>query len=486
MLPLGTMGSSRDEFVRQYSRAVKTGDAALFVGAGMSRPAGFVDWRGLLREIAKDLGLDIDRESDLVAVAQYHVNRKRTRSRLNEAILDEFTKTAQITENHRILARLPVSSIWTTNYDMLLEDAIKAAGKTPDVKLTHENLAQNRPRRDVVVYKMHGDVSQPQDAVLTKDDYEKYEATHRLFIENLKGDLISKTFLFLGFSFTDPNIDYVLSRIRVLLGENQRNHYCIMRQPQRPKGRGKELAEYEYEKRKFDLRIEDLQRFAIETILIDDYSEVTELLKAISKRAHRRNIFVSGSARDYGAFGAERLNAFVRRIGREIIARDYNLVSGFGLGLGDQVILGALEALYRIEKGSDVGRTIIRPFPRAVGGASNQAEANKRHREDLISQSGAAIFLCGNRDYDGRVTNSKGVIEEYAITKELGRFPIPVGCTGFAAEEIWNDVLQNIDSFFPMKGIKRDFLTLGNEAKSEDELIDAVFAIIDKAIGWED
>ena len=480
------MSSSTDKFVRHYSRAVRSGDAALFIGAGMSQRAGFVDWRELLREIAEDLSLDIDRESDLVAIAQYHVNRNRTRSRLNEAILQEFTKTAQISENHRILARLPISHIWTTNYDTLLEDAIKAARKKPDIKLTHQNLAQTRPGRDVVVYKMHGDVSQPQDAVLTKDDYERYEATHRLFIENLKGDLISKTFLFLGFSFTDPNIDYVLSRVRVLLGENQRNHYCIMRQPQRPRGRGRQLADYEYEKRKFELRVEDLQRFAIETVPIDDYSEITDLLRAISKRAHQKNIFVSGSSRDYGAFGQERLNAFARRVGHEVIARGYNLVSGFGRGLGDEVILGALDALYRVEEGSDLGRTLIRPFPRAVGGASIQAEANRRHREDLISQSGAAIFLCGNREYDGHIANSKGVIEEYAITKELGRFPIPVGCTGFAAEAIWNDVLRNIDTLLPMKGIKRDFIALGNEGKSEDELINALFAIIDKATRWED
>ena len=474
------MSSSKNEFVRHYSRAVKAGDAALLIGAGMSRPE-FVDWRGLLREIAKNLNLDIDREADLVAIAQYHVNRKKTRSELNRLILQEFTKAAQLTENHQILVRLPISSIWTTNYDTLLEDAIRAAGKTPDIKLTHENLAQTRPGRDVVVYKMHGDVSQPQDAVLTKDDYEKYETTHRLFIENLKGDLISKTFLFLGFSFTDPNIDYVLSRIRVLLGENQRNHYCIMRRPQCPKGCGKELAEYEYEKRKLELRIEDLQRFAIETVLIDDYSEVTELLRAVSKQAHKRNIFVSGSAHDYGSFGVERLNAFARRIGQEIITRDYNLVSGFGRGLGDQVILGALDGLYRVKKGNDVGRVIIRPFPRAVDGASKQEEANKRHREDLISQSGAAIFLCGNREYDGHVANAKGVIEEYEITKELGRFPLPVGCTGFAAEEIWKDVLKNIDTLFPMKGVERDFSTLGDQTKSDEELINAIFAIVNKA-----
>lgn len=479
------MNTSKDEFVRRYARAVKAGDAALFIGAGMSRPADLPDWRDLLREIATDLKLNIDQESDLVALAQYHVNQKKqNRALLNDAILDKFARNVRTSENHKILARLPISTIWTTNYDHLIEDAIKAAGKIPDVKLNHENLAQTRPGRDVVVCKMHGDMDHPHEAIITKDDYEKYDSSHRLFIENLKGDLVSKTFLFLGFSFTDPNIDYVLSRVRVLLGANQRPHYCIMRQPRRPKGRGEELAEYEYEMRKLSLRIEDLQRFAIETVLIDDYAEITGLLKSISKRAHQKNIFVSGSARDYGTFGEARLVELARRIGREVVARGYNLVSGFGRGLGDHVILGALEGIYEVEKGHEAARTIIRPFPRASQ-ADEQPQVNKRHREDLISQSGAAVFLCGNRDFDGRIGISKGVLEEYDLAKQLDRFPIPLGCTGYAAEEIWKDVQRSIDKLFPMKGVKKYFNVLGDPSRSDEELIEALFAIADKATSWE-
>ena len=58
---------------------------------------------------------------------------------------------------------------------------------------------------------MHGDFSQPRNAVLTKEDYETYNEHRALFSEKLKGDLIEKTFLFLGFSFTDPNVDYILA-----------------------------------------------------------------------------------------------------------------------------------------------------------------------------------------------------------------------------------------------------------------------------------
>jgi hypothetical protein len=69
----------------------------------------------------------------------------------------------------------------------------------------------------VNVYKMHGDIDRPDEAILTKDDYESYHVKMQPFLNALSGDLISKTFLFLGFSFTDPNLDYILSRGRIAL-----------------------------------------------------------------------------------------------------------------------------------------------------------------------------------------------------------------------------------------------------------------------------
>jgi len=470
---------AKDEFIRDFSRAIIAGNAAVFAGAGLSRSSGFVDWRGLLREIADDLGLDVDKENDLVGIAQFHLNERRTRSRLNEKLIEEFTKDLIPNENHKILARLPLVSFWTTNYDTLIEDSIREAGRVPDVKITQANLAQTRLRRDVVVYKMHGDISMPHEAVLTKDDYEKYESTHRLFVESLQGYLVSTTFLFIGFSFSDPNIDYILSRIRVLIGQNQRTHYCIMRRPKLLKKKGG-LADYEYECRRLELKVNDLKRFGIHTILIDEYGEITDLLYGLSKEAHKRNVFVSGSARAYGLFGERRLNEFARNLGRELISHEYNLISGFGRGVGEKVVLGALEGVFQARKGEDSNRVIIRPFPRSKSSQESQDIVNKRHREDLISQSGAVIFLCGNRDFKGSIINSNGVIEEFEIAKSLGRYPIPLGCTGYAAEQIWDEVAREIDNLFPMKGIKRNLKKLGNRYKSDQELIEAVFEILER------
>ena len=43
----------------------------MFIGAGFSKSVGYVDWKNLLKDVADDLGLDIDKEYDLVSLAQY-------------------------------------------------------------------------------------------------------------------------------------------------------------------------------------------------------------------------------------------------------------------------------------------------------------------------------------------------------------------------------------------------------------------------------
>jgi hypothetical protein len=60
--------------INEYTRALREDSAAMFVGAGFSVGAGYVDWKTLLKEIAEDLGLDVSRKSDLIALAQFHVN----------------------------------------------------------------------------------------------------------------------------------------------------------------------------------------------------------------------------------------------------------------------------------------------------------------------------------------------------------------------------------------------------------------------------
>lgn len=62
--------------IKNLVKELQADNLAIFAGAGLSKPAGYVDWKNLLKEVAEELELDIDKESDLVALAQYHVNSK--------------------------------------------------------------------------------------------------------------------------------------------------------------------------------------------------------------------------------------------------------------------------------------------------------------------------------------------------------------------------------------------------------------------------
>ncbi len=121
-----------EQFIDDYFSEIEAGNAAIFAGAGLSVPAGYVDWRELLRPLARELDLDLEFETDLVAVAQFHVNQSGSnRHRLHTAVIDALSIDRPVTENHRLLALLPIATWWTTNYDKQIETALKAAGRIP-------------------------------------------------------------------------------------------------------------------------------------------------------------------------------------------------------------------------------------------------------------------------------------------------------------------------------------------------------------------
>ena len=121
------MTNEINAFINKYVKEIKNSNAAFFAGAGFSKKAGYVDWKMLLQEIVTELNLDVEKEHDLVALAQFCYNKHQNRSIINDVIFEEFSKQKNPTQNHKILARLPIRVLWTTNYDDLLEKAFEDA-----------------------------------------------------------------------------------------------------------------------------------------------------------------------------------------------------------------------------------------------------------------------------------------------------------------------------------------------------------------------
>jgi hypothetical protein len=473
------MDKASIDFVHNYSAEVLGDNAAVFVGAGLSKSAGFVDWTELLAPIAAALGLDSSTETNLVSLAQYHVNlNAANRHQLNQILIDQLSDLKAPTENHAILARLPIKTYWTTNYDRFLETALESTEKRVDVKYTNEQLAITKKNRDAIVYKMHGDIEHPNKAILTKDDYERYPDTHGPFITALSGDLVEKTFLFLGLSFDDPNLDYILGRIRARFLEHQRQHFYITKRRARNRREGKD--NYERALAKQSLMIQDLLRFNIRTILVDDYSEITKLLALIEKRIRRRTIFISGSVTEYSPWNRPDVEDFVSRLAAALIERDYRIASGLGFGIGMPLITGAFQQIYSTTRRSIEEQLLLRPFPRGIKEKMGNSAMFSRYQRELIDQAGIALFIIGNREVNGRLVNASGVREEFEFSKSEGLYLIPVGASGSMAQELWKEVMTNIGKYFPedTKTIRSLLAALGS-AKRLTDLLNPILKLID-------
>ncbi|WP_338874900.1 SIR2 family protein [Spirosoma sp. SC4-14] len=470
-----------ESFIRDYVKHLSEGNAAIFAGAGLSRGAGFVDWKELLREIAKDLGLNIDDEYDLISIAQYHVN-DRGRDKIKNKILSEFSDEEDLTPNHKILARLPINTYWTTNYDQLLERALKEEHKIVDTKYTIDQLLTTRPRRDAVIYKMHGDVNHPADAVITKEDYQVYHYTHEPFITLLNGDLLSKNFLFLGFSFTDPNLEYVLSRVKLRHGKQARTHYCFIRKHRASDSDCPNEATLAYKLQKQKLFVDDLRRYQIKALLIDDYDDITEILREIETRFKKRTVFISGSAADYGRMDQQQAQGFIHNLSKALIKAGYRIVNGFGWGVGSAVINGALEAIYeRPDKYTD-DQLIMRPFPQFKTGAKELPELWTEYRQRMIAEAGVAVYVFGNKLQDGQLIDAPGVHEEFEIAKAQGVTAVPIGSTGFMTEQIYREVVSEYSAalFQQHSDLAAMYSEIGDSDRSDAKTIQSVINIITK------
>jgi hypothetical protein len=360
------------------------------------------------------------------------------RSQIHKAVIDAFSSDEPPTSNHRLLAQLPITTWWTTNYDRLLENSLRQVGKIVDVKYTVPQLAITAPRRDAIIYKMHGDVEHPNNAIVTRDDYENYMSSHGPFINALSGDLVSKTFLFIGFSFTDPNLEQILSRIRQNFRNDQRRHYAIF------KNRARTLedddASFEHAKIRQRLVLADLERYNIKAVLIDKYDEVTEILSELVRRYRSRTAFISSSAANFEPWGEFAVTEFMRALGTELIRSNVRVATGLGLGVGNSLFTGAVEQILRSRNGHIEDWIVVRPFPQFVP-EEQRAQLWDRYRRDIIGAAGIALFLFGNKEVAGEIILADGMRREFEIARALGTVVLPIGATGSVAAELASVVL---------------------------------------------
>ncbi|HEN8709672.1 TPA: SIR2 family protein [Pseudomonas putida] len=442
-----------------------------------------MNWPELMREVAEEVGLSVDKEHDLVTLAQFHVNERSGSGGLARRIIEEFSEHAEPSRSHDILARLPIRTYWTTNYDQLIENTLKKHQRVPDVKHQVSDLLSTRPKRDAVVYKMHGDALSPTQAILYKSQYEQYYKTHEAFVTALSGDLISKTFLFIGFSFTDPNLDYVLSRLHVP-PHARREHFCFLRREPSTPYEKEDADAVRYRQRKQELHIQDLKRFGIQTLLVENYSDIPEILRAIEEQFLKKTIFISGSAEEYGDWEKNDALNLIHSLSSSLVKAGYRVVNGFGWGVGSAVINGALDAIYANPEKLSEDQLVMRPFPQVASQGQDLGVLWQQYRQRMIGLSGISLFVFGNKLGKDGIENAGGVEKEFDIAVEQGVVPVPIGATGYMAKALAEKVIADTAKYAPDDLWLADELTkLSDLSLGAKGIEKTVLAIIKKLEG---
>jgi hypothetical protein len=116
---------------------------------------------------------------------------------------------------HMALVEMRSPLIYTTNFDDIIERAFRLKRVPCHVVAGIRDIADAKPESTLVV-KFHGTFADDESLVLTESSYfERLEFESALDIR-LRSDILGKTLLFLGYSFSDINIRYMLYKLNKL------------------------------------------------------------------------------------------------------------------------------------------------------------------------------------------------------------------------------------------------------------------------------
>lgn len=273
--------------IQRLAEEIVNGRLCVFLGAGCSVEAGLPSWGGLMDKLKDKFDIKTA-ESDFLRVAA-RIEKKAGKAAARRAVVDLLkTRPNLKTELQIEIARLPVSIYITTNYDHLLEDAIRQAGTTPVVVRDPKDISFiDRKTKNVV--KLHGDIVSPSSMVFTKMDYTLYSKDKTPFVEWLNSILLNHVVVFLGTSFDDSRLGAADDHILNLLGDFRLNPFIFFKAPEQEKSQS--IDGFNMEMEDFQARCDEFEERGFVVIPLPSWKQLPEILSDIgnlSQQIQRR------------------------------------------------------------------------------------------------------------------------------------------------------------------------------------------------------
>lgn len=147
---------------------------------------------------------------------------------LREQFATKPSDRQRLTASHHELTRLPVQTIFTTNYDELIELSFQGSDRGLRVSRTPEEfVAHQREPERVHLIKLNGSIDVPETTILSRMDFARARRERTEMLARLSQDLRSCAFVFIGFSLTDPNFNLIHDDARLATADDMPLRYVV-------------------------------------------------------------------------------------------------------------------------------------------------------------------------------------------------------------------------------------------------------------------
>lgn len=168
-----------------------------------------------------------------------------------------------------------ISAVITTNYDLFLEKYIFST----DFKVfVHQNELFSSDSYNIAeIYKIHGSVSDANSIVITDADYSHFTESRKLIIAKMLTLFAESPIIFLGYSFTDENVQLIISEFLGCLTSKELEHideHFVFISYKKHEDDLKEIRRTITTKNGVDIPITEIQT--------DNYSRVYDILNRIT------------------------------------------------------------------------------------------------------------------------------------------------------------------------------------------------------------
>jgi NAD-dependent SIR2 family protein deacetylase len=196
---------------------LKPENTSLLLGAGASVPSGAPSGIQLAQRLWRDVAKSDALSEDLIETSGI-LERRFSRRPVIEALVSALRKL-QPTGGMLGLPKFGWHSVFTTNFDQLMEAAYKSAG-VPLVPIrSNYDFTYRESRSETTLYKLHGCISQDRSLghkasmILTEQDYEDFEKYRQSLFSLLQACLLTQDVLIIGQSLRDRHLSDLIKRV---------------------------------------------------------------------------------------------------------------------------------------------------------------------------------------------------------------------------------------------------------------------------------